>query len=738
MVGLWLGDVVLLALSRGGATTWQWLNAVASAFFVAATTGVVVGAAAGALLGPMARRGLSASSARWTCIRRGEVDARRQLTADVLSFLPLAAIWTGLAFRITSLIALDFARVDTVNGATVVLCWAFMASFMVAWSLLRWQVRELIDRIAASGGATSILDRAWTGPAVLVAVALFAVALFVSAYQDEVMALPWRAAFPLVGALAAVFVFLLVPWTRAPWGRRASGVLGVVGALAFAASAVAALRLRPESTTVRRLAFDRSLSGSVGYAAWTLAFDFDRDGQIGILGGGDCAPFDPRRYTGAVDIPGNGIDEDCDGTDLAPVVFPARSITPFVPASLVSRATIVLITIDAVGAGRLAQLGASPPLMPNVDAFASRSFLFSECFSQGPSTRLSFPSMFTSRWDSQLSFEVGRRLPYSFSATQRQLQDVLDDAGYQTVAVIPNEYFDRARWPSVTRGFQRVDTSALGLGKHNAAQVTDAALRVLSEERDRPLYLWVHYYDAHPPYLAIPGVEYPHSGDQALYEAELAHVDREMARLLGALEQRPEPTYVFLTSDHSTVFHPNPTAHPHHYGYDLYSATLHVPLLVHGPGLRTGRSDALVSTMDIAPTIADVLRWTERSTHFEGTSLLPVLIGQAGDPDRFLFHEFYLPERLFHGYEPLEMVSVHRGNWNLILNRVKGAYELYDWHATDYYEQNDRYEELAGTPEVARLRSLLAGFVQQYGHTDNAVVTQPSADRRFQLGAGEP
>ena len=40
------------------------------------------------------------------------------------------------------------------------------------------------------------------------------------------------------------------------------------------------------------------------------------DEVIGMLGGGDCAPFDPRRYSGAVDTPGNGIDEDCDGSDL--------------------------------------------------------------------------------------------------------------------------------------------------------------------------------------------------------------------------------------------------------------------------------------------------------------------------------------------------------------------------------------------------------------------------------------
>jgi len=183
---------------------------------------------------------------------------------------------------------------------------------------------------------------------------------------------------------------------------------------------------------------------------------------------------------------------------------------------------------------------------------------------------------------------------------------VLDDAGYETAAVIPDAYFDRLRWPSVTRGFQRVDDSALRVGKHNAPAVTDAALRILSENRERPLFLWVHYYDAHPPYVRLAGVQYPDRTDRALYEAELTYLDREVGRVLDAVAQRPDPTYVIVTADHSTVFHPNPALRRGHYGYDLYTATLNVPLIVNGPQVHPGRVDELVSTMDITPTVLDL------------------------------------------------------------------------------------------------------------------------------------
>jgi arylsulfatase A-like enzyme len=331
--------------------------------------------------------------------------------------------------------------------------------------------------------------------------------------------------------------------------------------------------------------------------------------------------------------------------------------------------------------------------------------------------------MFTSRWDSQLVFSFAPRIPYSVGPKEKLVQDLIDDAGYDTVAVLPNVYFDKPRWPSMTRGFQQVDTSALSAGKHNAAQVTDAALRVLSEQRERPLYLWVHYFDAHPPYGPVPGATYTERTDLTYYEAELRSVDRQLGRLLDALSQRPDPTYIIFTADHSTVFHPNPESRKYHYGYDLYTATLHVPLVVHGPGIVPGRVDDPVSTMDIAPTILDLMKIPEPA-QFNGTSLAPELFAGQHDPKRYLFHEYYLPEFILRGKDPLQIVSVRDAHWDLILDRDRGIYELYDWPA-DYYEQHDLYESMALTQEVGHLRSMLGAFLLQFDNRPDLAALGP-------------
>lgn len=59
-----------------------------------------------------------------------------------------------------------------------------------------------------------------------------------------------------------------------------------------------------------------------------LAFDHDGDGYLAPPAGNDCNDNNPAIHPGAVDIPGNGIDENCDGVDTPlPVLDVAFHLT---------------------------------------------------------------------------------------------------------------------------------------------------------------------------------------------------------------------------------------------------------------------------------------------------------------------------------------------------------------------------------------------------------------------------
>ncbi len=711
-LGLWIGDFLVLLPARGGASWVAWLTGLGVALFVAATSAAALGALLGPALVPAAEHVWAQLVAWWRGLHDEEGGAGAALAARGLALLGLGALAALAIHRVVLAILFGIARGDTTQIALVASHLAFALLLAPSWPLAVRAARAGVRLLSRARGTAWLLDRPARVLGAFGAVVLAGAAGAGVAYRHELAAVHWLPLTPPLLLVPGALVVRDLPRIAPPWGRRLTRAALVLVALVLGGAVVAAVRLRPESTTAQVFAFDRAWSGRWGMTAWTAAFDFDRDGQLSFLGGGDCAPFDPRRHAGAPDVPGNHIDEDCDGVDGTLVPIRPRSSSNAGHTILPQHPTIVLVTIDALGAPFLKALGGTQDLMPHLDELATKSMLFTHCFSQGPSTRLSFPSMFTGRWDSQLVFNYAPRMPYPLDPKEKQVQDLLDDAGYDTVAVIPDSYFSKTQWPSVTKGFGQVDTSALGHGKHDASEVTDAAVKELSAPRERPLYMWVHYYDAHPPYGPINGFSYADRSDRSYYDAELQYIDRNVARLIDAVAARSEPTYLFVTADHSTVFHPNPELRHFHYGYDLYTATLHVPLLVSGPKITPGRVEELVSTMDVAPTILDIVRG-KSLPNVQGTSLVPELFSGAHDAKRVLFHEYFLPEFTLRGRDPLQIVSVRDGRYNLVLNRERGTYEMYDWKA-DYFEQDDLYEGLAHTAEAGRMRSMLGSFLLEF------------------------
>jgi arylsulfatase A-like enzyme len=304
------------------------------------------------------------------------------------------------------------------------------------------------------------------------------------------------------------------------------------------------------------------------------------------------------------------------------------------------------------------------------------------------------------------------------------LAETLQKAGYDTAAILPDRYFSPRRWLGIARGFARVDESAYvdeANVPHNGALVTEAAIHELKRKRSRPLFLWVHYYDAHSPHVQPASVPSYGATREDLYDAELNYVDGQVGQLLAAIDEQLEgKALVVLTGDHGIAFDP-PRHEDFNYGYDLHSMVLHVPLIVHAPFVAPRELTGLVSTMDIAPTLANLLR-LPGPFRFEGVSLVPELLrGESSRPPE-LMHQMFIEERLFQQQDPLERVSLRTQDYNLLQDRKTGFCELYAWRQ-DYAEQHDLALEHGYEATLLALRNRLSLLT----YTAQPHAPQPSA-----------
>ena len=151
----------------------------------------------------------------------------------------------------------------------------------------------------------------------------------------------------------------------------------------------------------------------------------------------------------------------------------------------------------------------------------------------------------------------------------------------------------------------------------------------LSRRSDRPYFALLHYFDLHEAKLQIskllaqPTPRRIHNGIRAyrrvkagsasnqrgiLYDMGLALVDEHFGELRRILTRHgvAKDTVLVITGDHGTE-----AGRPHRgLGSNLarlfYDEHLHVPLILHGPGIAPETIDALSSHLDLAPTILDI------------------------------------------------------------------------------------------------------------------------------------
>jgi arylsulfatase A-like enzyme len=324
---------------------------------------------------------------------------------------------------------------------------------------------------------------------------------------------------------------------------------------------------------------------------------------------------------------------------LAIALVPACSMRPPAEAPL----SVLLITIDTLRADRLGAYGDAKARTPVLDGLAREGVVFERAYTPVPITLPAHVSLMTGLVPP--AHGVRGNGSFALGSAPPTLAEALRISGRKTAAFIGG--FPLARRFGLSRGFDVYDdimSKAPGVNydfaERRAESVVAAATGWL-QATSGPVFAWVHLFDPHAPYDPPPAFR---TGEP--YRDEIAAVDSATGTLLSVWDARPGPSVVVVTSDHGEAFGEHGEWS---HSLFLYDTTLHVPLLIRGPGFEAGkRIGVSVSLTDIAATLAEAGGVT--GPRLPGRSLAQAL--EPGARDRALYAETMAP-RLDFGWSDL-------------------------------------------------------------------------------------
>ena len=436
----------------------------------------------------------------------------------------------------------------------------------------------------------------------------------------------------------------------------------------------------------------------------------------------------------------------------------------------VSVDNVVLVTVDSL---RADAVGAYDPARhtPALDDLADDAAVFEHAFATGNWTPFSFPGILASRPVFADSGRIGVN-------ESRTLASVLSAAGLETagynaangfltghwgyddgfdtfesfVADVGSGFYSRylAAHPTVeawvqlaTSPFRRIASRLRGDADaqpfHDASRGLDVERGATDfiAETDGPFFLWVHYMDAHTPYVPAPryvrevsdsrlgthrmvlahtktglGLEVSDRtlGDlRTLYQGAVRQVDASIGRLREALSAAgiADDTAFVVAGDHGEEFQEH--GHLAHYP-KLYDELAHVPLIVDVPGLEGRRVEGAVGLDAVPPTVCDAVG-VEPADGWDGRSLLPAAADGSSPADDPVVSVTVRGEEVTQQPIPRGLadgdllVGVRTAEWTYIRNAETGAEELYH-RPSDPDQHTDRTPTTPGTDAAAAVEEL--------------------------------
>lgn len=377
-----------------------------------------------------------------------------------------------------------------------------------------------------------------------------------------------------------------------------------------------------------------------------------------------------------------------------------------------SQDDILLITLDTTRYDYI-----NKDYSPFLYNFSQGSIIFENCRTPSPLTLPAHTSILTGLYPK--NHKVRNNSSYKLDKNIKTIASILKEKNFLTAAFLSSFVLNKSY--GLDKGFdiyddemvQNFDKSDFEMQERSAKETSSKAIEFLKKlKKEKALFLWVHFYDPHFPYLTHSQAPKNFSP----YASEIYYMDIYIKELIEEF-QKKRNGLIIIVGDHGEALgeHEEET-----HGIFLYESVLKVPLIIK----KTNENKKIVIKepvllVDIFPTILDFLK-LDLPKNIDGISLFEKIT------KRNFYFETFLPSESFGWATPFGIINE---NFKFIYLPKK---ELYDLNS-DPEEKNNLFEKKKEKANQL-LRSLKKEYEIEYKREFSKSITPKEAKELEALG----
>lgn len=411
---------------------------------------------------------------------------------------------------------------------------------------------------------------------------------------------------------------------------------------------------------------------------------------------------------------------------------------------------IIMILVDDLGYADIGCNGSSFYQTPNIDRLADQGMRFTDAYAACPVCSPTRLSIVAGKYPARVGLTdwiAGDRWPDNSPLQHREWQkymppeeitiaEALRQNGYLTAMIgkwhlnAKNNFANtlQEQTSPEAQGFQVLDSNPPNRSDKRVSAMTDRAIEFITDNAERPFFLYFSHYSVHIPLEASPEliekhtrrIEPTYAQQNPTYAAMVETVDTSVGRVVAAVEELglAENTMIIFFSDNGglDVYEgpktPATNNAPLRGGKGfIYEGGIRVPLIVRWPGVVSDAAlcSTPVSSVDFYPTFLEISGTVAPEKQIlDGESLMP-LLKQNGTPKRDAIYWHY-PHYSNQGGLPA--AAIRKGNYKLIEKFQDGKIELYDV-VKDLGEQHDLSTTMP--TEAKAMKMQLRGWLDSLG-----------------------